>query len=300
MKHFDSLQEFHEYMEWPSPEHPLLSLVSLDTGEVPHRKSSPPITNDCYMIVLKQVVSGEMNYGRTKLDFSRGVMLFFAPGQSIGWQEVDVSQTGFMINIHKDYFRRYALAERIKTYGYFSYAVNEALHLSPKEEVTVTSIYKNILAEYHNNQDELSKEIIIGLLDTLLKYADRFYKRQFMNRKEINSDLGFQFQQALIRYFESGRFKESGTPNIDWVASELAVTPRYLSDALKAETGKTAMEHLHLYLIDEAKNLLLEPGKTVAEVAYQLGYEYPQYFSRLFKKKVGISPKKFQEDRAIH
>lgn len=300
MKHFDSLQEFHAYMEWPSPEHPLLSMVSLDTGEAPHRKSSPPITHNCYMIVLKQVVSGEMNYGRTKLDFSRGVMLFFAPGQSIEWQEVDVNQTGFMINIHKDYLRRYALVERIKTYGYFSYAVNEALHLSPNEEATVTSIYKNILAEYHNNQDELSKEIIIGLLDTLLKYADRFYKRQFMNRKEINSDLGFQFQQALIRYFETDRFKEFGTPNIDWVAGELAVTPRYLSDALKAETGKTAMEHIHLYLIEEAKNLLLEPGKTVAEVAYQLGYEYPQYFSRLFKQKVGISPKKFQEDQAMH
>lgn len=286
-------------MEWKPPEHPLISLVSLDTQEAPHRKSSPPVTNDCYMIVLKRVISGDMTYGRTKLDFANGAMVFFAPGQTIEWQEIEVEQKGFMINFHKDYLRGTDLMDRIKTYGYFSYDVNEALHLSPKEESMVVSLYSNIEVEYINNQDEYSKEIIIGLLDTLLKYANRFYKRQFINRTEINSDLMFKLQKTLVRYFETGIFRELGAPSIDWVANELRVSPRYLSDALKADTGKTALEHIHLFLIDEAKNLLLEPGKTVAEVAYKLGFEYPQYFSRLFKKKVGVSPKQFREDKEI-
>lgn len=300
MKHFQSLQVFHEYMEWQPPEHPLISLVSLDSHEAPHRKSSPPVTNDFYMIVLKRVISGDLIYGRTKLDFANGAMVFFAPGQSIEWQEVEVEQKGFMINIHKDYLQGTELMDRVKTYGYFSYDVNEALHLSPREEKMVTSLYENIQAEYNNNQDEYSKEIIIGLLDTLLKYASRFYKRQFINRSEINSDMTFRLQKALVNYFETGMIRKLGAPSIDWVANGLRVSPRYLSDALKAETGKTALEHIHLFLIDEAKNLLLEPGKTVVEVAYQLGFEYPQYFSRLFKKKVGVSPKEFREDRAIH
>lgn len=300
MQHFESLQVFHEYMQWPATEHPLLSLVSLDSKEVPHRKSSPPITNDFYMIVLKRVIQGDMTYGRTKLDFTNGAMLFFAPGQRIEWQEVEVEQRGFMINIHKDYLNRTHLADRIKTYGYFSYAVNEALHLSPREEAIVTSFYENIEMEYRNNQDEHSKEIILGLLDTLLKYADRFYKRQFIHRKEMNSDLGFHMQKTLIQYFESGNFKQQGIPSIDWVANQLRVSPRYLSDALKAETGKTAKDHIHLFLIDEAKNLLLESGKTIAEVAYQLGFEYPQYFSRLFKNKVGMSPMQYRESHHLH
>ena len=300
MEHFKSIQTFHEYMHWSPPEHPMFSLVSFSSFGERHRESSPPITNDFYMITLKYVVSGNMTYERTRFDFSRGAMMFNAPRQVIEWDEIAIEQKGFVINCHEDFIKGYALADHIKTYGYFSYTVNEALHLSSKEESIVMSIYDNIEAEYHNNQDEFSKNIIMGFLDTLLKYADRFYKRQFIHRKEITNDLNFQFNQALINYFESGQFHNLGIPSIDWIAKRLSVSPRYLSDALRAETGKTAMEHLHLYLIDEAKNLLLEPGKTVSQVAYQLGFEYPQYFSRLFKKKVGVSPTEFRDNYHLH
>ena len=153
----------------------------------------------------------------------------------------------------------------------------------------------NIDLEYHNNQDSFSKDIIISHLSTLLKYAGRFYERQFLNRKELSNNLLEQFNQELDTYFDSGQLQERGIPSIDRIAEKMSVSQRYLSDTLKKETGKTTTEHLQLYLIDEAKNILLKPNKSIAEVAYELGFEYPQYFSRLFKKKEGLSPTEYRE-----
>lgn len=299
MEHFNSIQEFHKYMSWPPPEHPMFGLVSLASADIPHRGSSQPITTDFYIISLKYVISGKMAYGRTSIDFTRGSLLFYAPRQTIQWEDVALEKIGFVINIHEDYLRGHALGEKIKSYGFFSYTVNEALHLSPKEETIVTALYNNLAAEYNSHQDEHSKEIVLALLETLLKYAERFYKRQFIGRQELQRGLGQRFKEALAQYFATGKFNDLGTPSIDWIAKELAVSPRYLTDSLKAESGKTAIEHIHLYLIDEAKNLLLEPGTTVASVAYQLGFEYPQYFSRLFKKKVGVSPAEFRDHHML-
>jgi len=296
MEHFSSVQEFHHYMKWPPPEHPMFGMISMETAENTHRESSEPITTDCYIISLKYVVAGTMAYGRTKIDFTRGSLLFYAPRQSMQWTDVELEKKGFVINVHEEYLRGHELAEKIKNYGFFSYTVNEALHLSPKEEAIITSIYKNLELEYNANPDEHSKEIILSLLETLFKYAERFYKRQFIGRKEMQSGLSQRFKEVLVKYFENRKINELGSPNIDWVAKQLAVSPRYLSDSLKVESGKTAIEHIHLYLIDVAKNLLLEPGMNVSSVAYQLGFEYPQYFSRLFKKKVGVSPATFREN----
>ena len=156
-------------------------------------------------------------------------------------------------------------------------------------------IVENIELEYQNNQDSFSKDIIIYHLSTLLKYAHRFYERQFINRMDCSNDLLERFNQQLGDYFHSGQLQENGIPSIEKIADKLMVSQRYLSDTLKKETGKTTTEHLHLYLIDEAKNILLDPNKTVAEVAYSLGFEYPPYFSRLFKKKEGISPTEYRE-----
>ncbi|MEO0641456.1 MAG: helix-turn-helix domain-containing protein, partial [Bacteroidota bacterium] len=187
------------------------------------------------------------------------------------------------------------LAQRIKEYRFFSYSVNEALHLSPKEERQIESIVENIEMEYSNNQDAFSKDIIISQLGTLLKYAHRFYERQFINRKELSNDLLARFNQELESYFRSGQLQKKGIPSIEQIAEKMAVSQRYLSDTLKRETGKTTTEHLQLYLIDEAKDILLNPSKSIAEVAYELGFEYPQYFSRLFKKKEGLSPSGYRE-----
>ena len=298
MNHFKTLSSYLDYLGLPRPEHPMLSVFNAKgDGYLPcPRESSPPITNDCYSISFKKYVEGELSYGRTKYDFTNGALIFLSPRQVLQWDKSLVfEQKGFSINFHEDFLKGTELAQQIKKYGFFSYSVNEALHLSPKEEKQIESIVEGIEIEYQNNQDAYSKEIIISQLDTLLKYANRFYERQFIIRKEISNDLLEQFNQHLSKYFKSEQLQEKGIPNIEQIADKMSVSQRYLSDTLKKETGKTTTEHLQLHLIDEAKNLLLEPTKSISEVAYELGFEYPPYFSRLFKKKEGISPTEYRE-----
>ena len=211
-----------------------------------------------------------------------------------------MQQKGFSITFHEDFLKGTELAHQIKKYGFFSYSTNEALHLSPKEEKQIELIIENIDLEYQNNQDSFSKDIIVSHLSTLLKYAQRFYERQFLNRAEISHDLLEQFNQLLETYFDSGQLQANGIPRIEQLAAKLSVSQRYLSDTLKKETGKTTTEHLQLYLVDEAKNMLLDPAKTVSEVAFELGFEYPPYFSRLFKKKEGMSPTAYREKYSMN
>lgn len=298
MQHFKTLSAYLEYLELPRPEHPMFSMyTAMGEGFLPcPKESSPPITNDCYTISFKKFVKGELTYGRTKYDFTNGALFFIAPRQVLQWDNSAVfDQKGFSINFHQDFLKGTELAHQIKKYGFFAYSANEALHLSPKEERQIGLIIENIDLEYQNNPDSFSKDIIIAHLSTLLKYAQRFYQRQFINRTELSNDLLERFNQQLEAYFDSGRLHENGIPSIEQIADELSVSQRYLSDTLKKETGKTTTEHLHLYLIDEAKNILLDPGKSVSEVAYELGFEYPPYFSRLFKKKEGVSPTEYRE-----
>ncbi|PWJ55250.1 helix-turn-helix protein [Dyadobacter jejuensis] len=298
MKHFKTLSAYLEYLELPRPEHPMFSVFkAIDKGFLPcPKESSPPITNECYSISFKKFVKGSLTYGRSKYDFTNGVLFFIAPRQVIQWDKsVVIEQKGFSINFHEDFLKGSELAHQIKKYGYFSYTVNEALHLSPKEEKQIESIVESIDMEYQNNPDEFSKDIIISQLTTLLKYANRFYERQFLNRKELSNNLLERFNQQLESYLDSGQLEEKGIPSIEQIADRLSVSQRYLSDTLKKETGKTSTEHLQWYLIDEAKNILLNPHLTIAEVAYKLGFEYPPYFSRLFKKKIGISPTLYRE-----
>jgi AraC-like DNA-binding protein len=215
-------------------------------------------------------------------------------------RDIVISSESWFIAFHEDYIRGLDIRKRIKNYNFFNYNVNEALHLSPKEEQTVKSIFRNIETEYQNNQDEFSKEIIISHLETLLRYADRFYKRQFLNRKEINKALFTRFKEILDEYFESNQLEEKGIPSVEWLAGQLGISHRYMSDTIKAETGKTAVDQINLYLIEEAKNILLAPNASISETAYKLGFEYPQYFSRLFKKKVGVSPKEYIESTSMN
>ena len=298
MQHFKTLASYLDYLELPRPEHPMLSVFnSKGEGFLPcPRESSPAITNDCYSISFKKFVKGELNYGRTKYDFTNGALICIAPRQVLQWDSsVVFEQKGFSINFHEDFIKGTELAQQIKNYSFFSYSVNEALHLSPKEEKQIELLVENIEMEYQNNQDAFSKEIIISQLSTLLKYANRFYERQFLNRKELSNDLLEKFNAQIATYLESGQLQEKGMPSIEQIANKMLVSQRYLSDTLKKETGKTTTEHLHFHLIDEAKNMLLQPTKSIAEVAYELGFEYPPYFSRLFKKKEGISPKAYRE-----
>lgn len=298
MQHFKTLSAYLEYLELPPQEHPMFSIyTAMSEGFLPcPKESSPPISNDCYSISFKKNLQGELTYGRTKYDFTNGALFFIAPRQVLQWDSSAVfEQKGFSINFHEDFLLGTELAHQIKNYSFFSYSINEALHLSPKEEKQIALLIENIEMEYHNNTDSFSKDIIISHLSTLLKYAQRFYERQFINRAPHSTTLLEQFNGHLEEAFSSGELQESGIPSIEDIAHKLAVSQRYLSDTLKKETGIATTDHLQLFLVDKAKDILLSPHKTIAEVAYELGFDYPPYFSRLFKKKEGLSPKEYRE-----
>jgi len=302
---FKNITEFNQAQNLPAPENPLFSIGSkiLNANDIQNCVSSDKemsYTNQFYIISLKNIVSGEIIYGRTKYDCNTGTLLFSAPNQTYTVKDIVVSSEAWFIAFHEDYIRGLEIQKRIKSYNFFNYNVNEALHLSPKEEQTIKSIFKNIETEYQNNQDEFSKEIILTHLDALLKYADRYYKRQFLNRKEINKALFTRFKEILDEYFESNQLEEKGIPTVEWLASKLGVSHRYMRDTIKAETGKTAVDQINLYLVEEAKNLLLAPNASISETAYKLGFEYPQYFSRLFKKKTGLSPKEYIDNATMN
>ena len=302
---FNTISDFYKQGGLPEPENPLIGILHSEKtpGNSRSCDDSPEVvsvTANFYTISLKNIISGEILYGRTKYDCNKGSMLFTAPNQTMIFKDVVFSSETWHLSFHEDYILGHEIRNRIKHCNFFNYNVNEALHLSAKEEKVIKSILNNIKTEYENNQDEFSKDIILMHLDTLLKYANRFYKRQFLNRKNITGETFKKFQDIIDDYFESGAFKENGLPSIDGIANKLRMSPRYLSDCLKAETGKSAMEHIHLYLIDEAKNLLLTPSLTVSEIAYQLGFEYPQYFSRLFKKRLGMTPSEYRSQNIMN
>lgn len=297
--HFSDLAEYHEFLGQEAPEHPLFSVICMSSNTVQDVESCVDqqiaLSSDFYSISLKHIISGEIFYGRTKYDCQNGTMIFTAPGQSIRVTGLKVESTGRTIAFHEDFIRGHAIKNELKKYHYFSYAVNEALHLSPKEEKMVSGLFNQIEMEYQNNHDAFSKDLILSLLDTLLKYANRFYHRQFLHRQETKSDLLDKFvNQVEVLISKEGKL-DKRVPTIEEVASNLNMTSRYLSDALKVETGKTAIENLHLHMIDKAKDLLLDSNATVATIAYDLGFEYPQYFARLFKKKVGLTPTEYRK-----
>ena len=245
------------------------------------------------MIGLKRMKAGSMIYGRTKYDNTSGSMYFTKPRQVIEMRNVELEDNGLAIYFHEDFLNGHPLYTEIKKYHYFEYETNEALHLSPKEEETIWELYHKIETEYYNNQDEYSKDIILGLIESILRYSQRFYKRQFINRTDLSGRLVSKFNNSLHHYSETGQLLKAGLPTVKAMAAGLNISSSYLSDLLKQETGKTAIELIHIFLISEAKNLLKADDNTVAETAYTLGFENLPYFSRLFKKEVGISPIQF-------
>lgn len=297
--HFDNLTAYLEFLGQPAPEHPLFAVINFSSqdNEAVSRCNDEGMvfSSDFYSISLKHIISGEIFYGRTKYDCQSGTMLFTAPNQEISTRGVTVKSTGRSLLFHEDFIRRSAIKEEIKKYHFFSYAINEALHLSPKEESMMMGLFDQIEQEYLNNHDAFSKELILSQLSTLLKYANRFYHRQFLHRLENTSTIFDRFSNELEKIYEAQDIHSKAVPTIEEMADRMNMTPRYLSDALKAETGKTAIENLHLYLIEQAKDMLLKPELSVATVAYNLGFEYPQYFARLFKKKVGVTPTEYRK-----
>jgi len=282
----------HRANGFAPPQHPLIGLQRCN-GSCPF--SGTELTTDFYMICFKKIKSGVILYGRTKYDHENGSMLFFKQRQVVEFKNLEFEEDGFLISIHEDFLNGSVLHDEIQKYSFFDYETNEALHLSPREEEIIWDLYSKIETEYKSNTDEYSRDIMLTHIDSILKYSQRFYKRQFINRTELSGKLVSKFNNGLSGYFEKGFFEDKGLPTVKMMADELHVSPRYLSDVLKQETGKTAIELIHIFLIAEAKNLLKGEDNTIGEVAYSLGFENLPYFSRLFKREVGVSPNQFKK-----
>ena len=264
----------------------MLSWFSLEDTEV-------QTSFDFYMVSQKKIPCGVVKYGRNTYDFDEGVMMFVAPGQVIS-STLENEPNGWALFFHPDLIRSTTLGQKISEYSFFSYDVNEALHLSDKEKQTVTAIVDQIRDEYSANIDVHTQALIVSQLELLLNYATRFYGRQFITRTTNNGDQISRFESYLTKYFDSQKPYTEGLPSVKQCAEHLGFSPDYLSDLLKQETGKNAQDHIHYLLIDRAKTALLSTSDSVSEIAYSLGFEYPQYFSKLFKKKVGVTPGEFR------
>lgn len=295
MKHYSNLTDLHRENGFALPENPLMSLVRCDKACTIGDRA---FTTDFYMIGFKKLKAGVFKYGRTQYDHQNGSMSFVGPRQVIQMTGLEFEEDGFLIFVHEDFINGHVLHADIKKYSFFDYEVNEALHLSPKEEEIIWDLYRKIEIEYYNNQDEYSRNIILAHVGSILQYAQRFYKRQFIHRTEVSGKTASKFNGILEEYFNKGLLQDKGLPSVNYMADQLHLSPRYLSDLLKQETGKTAIELIHISLISEAKNLLKSADQTVAEIAYNLGFENPPYFSRLFKKEVGVSPNQFKRQAA--
>ena len=292
MEHFKHLADMHRHLGFSLPEDPLFSLLHCNTVCTIFAKE---FTTDFYMIGLKDLKAGEILYGRTKYDHDTGSMMFLKPRQIIQFNEVEHEKDAFLLFIHEDYFLGHHLHKEIKKYSYFDYETSEALFLSPKEESVIWDIFHKMEMEYRDNVDDYSKDIILTYIESMLKFAQRFYKRQFINRKEISGKTVSKFNEILSSY-KNNNLNSKGLPTVSAISAALNLSPRYMSDLLKQETGKTAIELIHIYLINEAKNQLKANEElTVSEIAYDLGFESLPSFSRLFKKETGLSPNEFKK-----
>ncbi|WP_118972949.1 helix-turn-helix domain-containing protein [Taibaiella koreensis] len=290
MQHFKSLADLHRINGLPMPEHPLFSVYRCPKTTT---LGENPFTADVYIIGFKKLESGVIMYGRTQYDHENGCMLFARPRQIMAFKNLEYHEDSFIIFIHEDFLNGHFLHQEINKYAFFDYETNEALHLSPREEQIMWDLFFKIDAEYRTNNDEYSRNIMLSHVDAMLRYSQRFYKRQFIGRTQLSGITVSKFNEALAAYFKTG-FAE-GLPNVTILAAQLHLSPRYLSDLLKQETGKTAIELIHIFLIKEAKNRLRSDVQRVSEIAYELGFDDPSYFSRLFKKETGVTPNQFKK-----
>ncbi len=281
-------------LDIPGPAHPLISL--LDTRDERVNLTKLPITyvTTLYKVSFVEKLGGKFRYGQGYYDFDEGSMVFTAPNQVVGSTAVYKGNEGYSLIFHRDFLQSYPLAAKIKQYGFFSYASNEALHLSEKERGTISSIFNIIREELDSRIDDFSHEVVIAQIELLLSYAKRFYKRQFLTRQAATNNLLQQFEELLNTYFRDNNPVNQGVPTVQHLAEQLNYTPNYLSDMLRSLTGLNAQQHIHEKLIEKAKELLATTTLTISEVAYQLGFEHSQSFSRLFKIKTRLSPLQFR------
>lgn len=289
-----TVTQLHSLLEIEKPLHPLISIVRhsksmrLDYGDA-------RFSSDLYFISLKENLKGSFVYGRNEYDYDGGSLVFVAPGQIMSSTgEVEPDLKGWSIFFHPDLINRSVLASTISTYHFFDYDIHEALHLSDKEKQSLTECVFKIEQEINQEMDNHSQELIVHNIETILKYALRYYERQFNTRSNQSKDHVIKFEKYLKDYFSDSQQLKHGMPSVEVCGKAMNMSGKYLSDLLKAETGKSLIEHVHLEIIKHAKTSLLNSSLSISEIAYSLGFVYPQHFSKLFKTKTGYSPKAFR------
>ncbi len=292
-----SISDYHSFREMPRPQHPLITVINLETVGSGQLTEPMSLVLDFYAISMKRHFNAKIKYGQQPYDFDEGSMAFTAPGQVLSFtaeEHKSSDPSGWLLLVHPDFLWNTPLAKSIKQYEYFDYSVSEALFLSEKEEATVKGIMQNIEHEYHANIDKFSQTIIISQLELLFSYAERFYQRQFITRKITNHQILDRLEAVLADYFQNNRLAEKGIPTVQAIAENLNVSPNYLSGLLKLLTGQSTQQHIHDKLIEKAKERLSTTELTVSEIAYELGFDHSQSFSRLFKTKTKFSPLDFR------
>ena len=291
----DSVSELHKLMGLPKPKHPLVSLVNYNDIQYAAIENSVKAILNFYTVSIKHNADCKFNYGQNYYDFDEGVLAFMEPGQiASGTQTGNLRAEGWLLVFHPDLIRNYPIGKNIKNYGFFSYAVNEALHLSESEEAMLGEIFRNIEKEYNHSIDQFSQDVMVSQIELLLNYSNRFYNRQFITRKTASSDLLTKMEILLDEYFGNDKTLESGLPTVHFFAEKLNLSPNYLSDMLRIATGQSTQQHIHNKLIEKAKEALTTTNLSVSEIAYGLGFEHPQSFNKLFKSKVNISPLEYR------
>ncbi|MCF0041265.1 helix-turn-helix domain-containing protein [Dyadobacter fanqingshengii] len=297
LRRFKTISEFHKFRGLPKPEHPLISVINLEMiDHLPANEWS--LVNDFYSISLKRNFNVKIKYGQQEFDFDEGVMFFMSPGQILRLEvdrDMQLEQSGWMLLVHPDLLWNTPLAKNIKQYEYFDYSVHEALFLSEKEEMIISGIMQSIQQEYHANIDKFSEDLIIAQLEVLLKYSERFYQRQFITRKISNHKILNRLERVINDYFNGENLVQKGLPTVHYIAETLNISPNYLSSMLKLLTGQSTQQHIHEKLIEKAKEKLSVTDLSVSEIAYELGFEHPQSFSKLFKTKTSFSPLEFRQ-----
>ncbi len=296
-KRIKTIGEFHRLRGLPNSQHPLISIVDYSEIVRPADIGETNWVFDFYQISIKRGVNAKVKYGQQQYDFDEGVLFFISPQQvfSIEPEPTNEKRSGWMLLLHPDFFWSTTLAKTIKNYEFFDYSVKEALFVSEKEEKIINDIFQNINQEYQANIDKFSKQIIISHIETLLNYSERFYNRQFITREKSNHKILERLEKLLADYFNDEDLVSKGLPTVQYVADRLNISQKYLSSLLKVLTGQSTQQHIHERLIDKAKEKLSTTNLSISEIAYELGFEHLQSFSKLFKTKTNLSPLEFRQ-----
>jgi AraC family transcriptional activator of pobA len=273
--------------------HPLISVFDNSTTQLLPNHSK--IYFGFYAVFLKETKCGELRYGRNTYDYEDGTLVFVAPGQVLEVNnEADYKPSGMALLIHPDLLKGIALGKHMSTYSFFSYESHEALHLSLKEQQIVKDLFNKLIYELDQTIDKHSKNIMTNNIELLLNYCVRFYDRQFITRENINTDVLSKFETLLHDYFQSEITQEVGLPSVGYFAEKLHLSANYFGDLIKKETGKTAQEHIQLKLLTIAKERVFDTDKSISQIAFELGFKYPQHFNRMFKKSTGYTPNEYR------